>query len=93
MDARAPAALNRGSYESKKPPDLSEGFMLVANAAYFFFFAAFFFAAFFLPPFLVAFFAVAFFAEATRRLLGRRLPRLPAARLPFFDFLSPFPIF
>jgi hypothetical protein len=50
--------------------------------------AAFFGAAFFAPDF----FAVAFFAAATR-LAGRLLPVLPAVRLPFFVFISPFPIF
>jgi hypothetical protein len=54
--------------------------------------AAFLGAAFFAAAFLgAAFLAVAFFAAATR-LAGRVLPVLPAVRLPFFVFISPFPI-
>ncbi len=54
--------------------------------------AAFFGAAFFAVD---DFLAVAFFAAATlvARFAGRLLPVLPAVRLPFFVFMSPFPIF
>ena len=61
--------------------------------------AAFFGAAFFGASFLAAaffgasFLGAAFFTAACLRVLGRLLPELPITRLPFFVFLSPFPIF
>ncbi len=102
MVARAIATLITTD-STQKGPEIIGALCFCDRSTYFFsaafFGAAFLAAAFFGAAFLAAaFFGAAFFTvffAAVRRalrLLGRVLPALPFLRLPFFDFLSPFPM-